>query len=437
MGMSKRYLAAATRGHSYSCGMPGVWRAVAHNKGAVVVYHSPRACGHIARQMEVGYYYDALARRRVGPVAYTAPLVTSNLREEHSIFGGADQLRRCLDHVAERYKPEYVIIANSCVAGVIGDDIAAVAREAERERGIPMLPIPGSGFLDGEYHSGFYYAAQALVDRFMEPQPACADRVILLGDCGGPYGAYAQEIAALLKPLDLKVDCRFPGYASLEEMRQVPSAALSLPLGGSPQAFVWMRRLASALQERFGIPFLDCDYPSGWQGTKVWLNKLGKLAGREEKIALAQAEQDRRLQEQALRCRPALQDMKVVFGIGRPLSATELEWITELFDLAAAKLTGVVFFSSLGDGPGDAMRRELVRYPLYAALPVVGEQEGEGMIRAADLLVTTHELEDETKRQLFLPMLPPLGVGGLIVLTQKLARLAKRSGRQGGVIYGW
>jgi nitrogenase molybdenum-iron protein alpha chain len=434
MAISKRYMVAAKREYSYSCSMPGVWRAVAHNKGAVVIYHSPRACGHIARQMEVGGYYYAMARQVVEPMQYTAPLITSNLREEHSIFGGADQLRHCLDYVVERYKPEYLMIANSCVAGVIGDDTPAIAREAERDWGIPMLTIPCSGFLDGEYHGGFYHAAKILADRFMEPQPTCADRITLLGDCGGPFGAYAKEIAALLRPFSLEVHCRFPGYASLAEIRRVPASALCLPLGGSPHAYSYMRRLAADLQEKFGIPFLDRDYPVGWRGTKTWLKELGEMVGQEGKIALAEAEQQERLQRQAAPCRAAMQAVKMVLCIGRPLLAFELDWIFEFMDLAGVKPTGVVLFSGLTGEQNEALRQVLNK---HTASPIVAEQEGGAMIQAADLLVTTHELEDETKRQLFLPMLPPLGVGGLITLLCKLARLAKRSGQQGGVIYGW
>ncbi|QDR81174.1 nitrogenase component 1 [Sporomusa termitida] len=434
MAISKRYIVTSKREYSYSCSLPGVWRAVAHNEGAVVIYHSPKACGHIARQMEVGGYYYALARQAVGPTQYTAPLITSNLREEHSIFGGTDQLRQCVDSVVERYKPEYIMLANSCVAGVIGDDTPAVAREAERDWGIPVLTIPCSGFLDGEYHGGFYYTAKALADRFMEPQPTCAAQISLLGDCGGPAGAYAKEIAALLQPFDLQVHCRFPGYASLAELRRVPASSLCLPLGGSPHAYSYMRRLAADLQEKFGIPFLDRDYPVGWQGTKTWLKELGEAVGQAGKAVLAEAAQAERLHQQAAPARAALQTMKVVLCIGRPLLPFELDWIFELLDLAGVKPAGVVLFSSLTGEQSEALRQALNKHTVS---PVVEEQAGGAMIQAAGLLVTTHELEDETKRQLFLPMLPPLGVGGLITLLRKLARLAKRSRQQGGVIYGW
>ena len=95
-----------------SCSMPGVWQAVAHNEGAAVIFHSPKACGHVSHDMELSMHYRALARQQFRPKLYTAPLVSSNLAEQHSIFGGTDQLRACIEYVAVTYKPLYIVIAN-------------------------------------------------------------------------------------------------------------------------------------------------------------------------------------------------------------------------------------------------------------------------------------------------------------------------------------
>ena len=45
---------------SYSCSMPGVWKAVAHSEGCVVVYHAPKACAHITEEMERNQYFRML-----------------------------------------------------------------------------------------------------------------------------------------------------------------------------------------------------------------------------------------------------------------------------------------------------------------------------------------------------------------------------------------
>ncbi|WP_338634420.1 nitrogenase component 1 [Sporomusa ovata] len=419
---------------SCSCSMPGVWRAVAHNEGAVVIYHSPKACGHVTREMDLGGHYHALARGTFVPRQYTAPLVTSNLRDEHSIFGGADQLRQCIEYVVERYKPLYIMIANSCVAGVIGDDTPAIAREAETDFGIPVMTVPCNGFLDGEYHAGFYHTAKVLAERFMQWQPARADTVTLLGDRGGPNGADAKEMTALLSSFGLQVQGRFPGYATLEEMKRVPVSALCIPLGGGPQSYAWIRKLAVDLEERFGIPFLDHDLPVGWGGTKAWIKQLGKMLGREQAALQVEAAQEQRLKLTAVKCRSALQGARVVLGIGRPLSHFQPGWVLELLALAGVTPAKILLFKGLTGEQKTALRQELAKHTIT---PIVDETEDEVLLHTSDVVVTTHELEDDALRQFYLPVLPPLGVGGMIELWNKLGQLAKRPGGQGGVQYGW
>ena len=67
---------------SCSCSMPGVWRAAAYCSGAAVIFHSPRACAHVARSMDISAQYRALANgaaENLKPI----PVVSSMLQEKH------------------------------------------------------------------------------------------------------------------------------------------------------------------------------------------------------------------------------------------------------------------------------------------------------------------------------------------------------------------
>lgn len=78
---------------SCSCSMPGVWRAVAYMDGAVVVFHSPRACAHVARTMDINSQYRTLSeneREQWGSV----PLLSSQMQEKDAIFGGVARLEK-------------------------------------------------------------------------------------------------------------------------------------------------------------------------------------------------------------------------------------------------------------------------------------------------------------------------------------------------------
>ena len=159
------------------------------------------------------------------------PLISSDMRERDGIFGGTDRLRRCIRYTAQEKHPQCILIASSCVAGVIGDDVEAEAREAEEELGIPVVAVNGSGFLGGEYGDGYFAAAQAVISRFFKRCPKKAGTVLFLGDNGGPWGPYAREAGRLLSCFGLRTAGQFPGFVPFSEWDQIPSASLSVILG--------------------------------------------------------------------------------------------------------------------------------------------------------------------------------------------------------------
>lgn len=431
MVMNKR--ATKVRQRSYSCTMPGVWRAVSHNEGAVVIYHSPEACGHISREMDLGMHFRSLALQQFNPEQYSAPLVISGLQEEHSIFGGAGLLRDCIDKVVQKYQPEYIMIANSCVAGVIGDDTAAVASEAEEALGIPIMAVPCYGYLDGDYYTGFYQAGKLLAERFMVSQPKLINTVTLLGDRGGPNGVDAQEIKRLLAYFGLKVYCHFPAFASLEDIRRVPFTALSVPLSGTKLSYPWIRKLGLELDDTLGVPFFDGDYPSGWQSTTRWLKDLGRFIQQEDAAELAIKMEKQRLDSHIAECSTVLKARKIILCVGRPLLYFDPAWVLELLQLYGINVTGIVVLNEMFTTEQEqAVRQELDKQKEIA---VFSEAEGQAVLEAADIVITTHELADIRKKQLYLPLLPLAGVGGIITLMTKLIHLVKRHNRRGGIMY--
>lgn len=432
MVKSKRPLVAIKNG--CSCSMPGVWRAVAHSRGAAVIFHSPRACGHVTRDMGLSGHYRAVARREFVPHQYRAPLITSNLAEEHAIFGGTEQLQNCIEHVVGQYHPAYIVIANSCVAGVIGDDVQTVAQAAEKKWKLPVLSVPCCGFLDGgEYHAGFYYTGRELVQRFMTRQPRREGTVTLLGDRGGPNSFDVQELKRLLQCFNLEVRFQFPGYVSAEELGQIPSSAMNLLMGGRPESYSWLRKLAVDMEAKTNVPFLDRDHPAGWQDTRVWLRQLGEFLDREAEALLVEREQEQRLNRQLCQLRPALQNVRTVLCIGRSLLHFQPGWVLEMLELSGTALEGIILLSGLTETQRQEMRQALKQ---YTSRPVVEQQAGDELLEQAELVVTTHELENDGKRQLFLPILPPVGVGGIAAVLRKCARLATRCGQRGGIVYG-
>jgi nitrogenase molybdenum-iron protein alpha/beta subunit len=82
--------------------------------------------------MDINTHYRALGESRSEARA-SVPLLSSQLEEKHSIFGGVDRLKQCIAYAVEEYQPKCLVLAGSCVAGVIGDDVEAVAKEHAKQ----------------------------------------------------------------------------------------------------------------------------------------------------------------------------------------------------------------------------------------------------------------------------------------------------------------
>ena len=419
-----------------SCSMPGVWRALSFVRGALVVFHSPRPCAHIAHGMDVSSFHRLTAAGtsvRLSPV----PLLTSGLGESEAIFGGEDRLRECIRFAAEKYHPQAVFIANSCVSGVIGDDTKAIAEEMETELGIPVMAVSAHGFLDGEYYAGYLDAARALVDRFMHPAERKLGTVALLGDCGGMHGEYAKELRRLLALLDLKVTAQFPSYLALDEMQAVPEAELIILLGRrmDDEKQAQLAALAEHMHERFGTPYLADVYAVGAEETKTWLRRVGALCHREEAAERAIAAEEASFSAVVAKARADLAGRRCGLAIGRDLTWFQPEIILRLLNKAGVALSGIVLLDCFMPARREVMEealRCLTDVPIYYE----GDAAADEMLHAADFVLTTHELVDAKLRQLFLALLPSVGWSMERRLLDDMRQILHRHESRGGLIYG-
>lgn len=425
---TKRFIAARK---SCSCSMPGVWRAVAYCEGTVVIFHSPKACSHVARSMDINSHYSTLAESKAESKR-TVPLLSSCLQEKHSIFGGADELSRCIDFAVEKYQPECIVIANSCVAGVIGDDVESVAAEAEQRHAVPVLTVDCYGFLDGEYYQGYFETATAVLKRFAEPQPKEARTAVLLGDNGGPWGHYAVEVTRMLGYMGVKVIGQFPGYMSLKEIRELPRAEFAIVLGGRGLTGAGLEKLAAFLQERYDVKYIKGVYPVGTADTEKWLFEVGKLLRCEEKVSAIRDGELRRLRECVGRFLAVTENKRTVLCIGRWLMYFNPAVILEIIEFLKLDLAGVVLLDAY-DEKTRAEMHDAVKQ--CSSAPIYDSVDGEKIISEAELILTTHELQGRTAKQIFLPMLPKVGVAGEIEMMEVIYRALCSRMTGGGIIY--
>ena len=424
---TKRFLSSRK---SCSCSMPGVWRAVAYTDGVVTIFHSPRACAHVARTMDINAQYRTLSEGRVENRA-SVPLLCSQMEEKDSIFGGVERLEKCVLYAIEKYKPECLVIANSCVAGVIGDDVDAVAREAEAEYNIPVLTVDCCGFLDGEYYQGYFEITKQLVERFIKPctkEPATA---LLIGDNGGPRGHYALEVARLLQGMGVRVIGQFPGYVPFKELPKLAAAEIGIILGGRGQTHGGLKELTQEMGQKFNMKFMLDVYPVGWQQTHEWLLAMGELLGRREQAEAVWREELQQMHAELQKMLPVTRGKKTVLCIGRLVKFFHPGAILETIKMLELDLTGVIVLDSYMGKEREEML-QLVKtscdYPIYDI------HDGEKLLDEAELVLTTHELQVKDGKQIFLPMLPLVAKEGELKMMHGIYH-ALCSHLKGGMLY--
>lgn len=269
-----------------------------------------------------------------------------------------------------------------------------------------------------EPYPAYYRAARIMAEQFMKPRPRQENTVVLLGDHGGPNGRDTREMRALLRCFGLYVHCQFSSYASLEEIRRTPSSALGVLLGGTPQSHFWLRRLGLELQQKFGVPLFDYDYPVGWSGTQRWLGALGKFLMREPQALAAEQKQQQILDRHIEPLRRQLRGSRVDLCITRPLLAFQPAWVLNFFRETGVTLEKIIVAGWLTPQQRKDLRRELEK---HTEAPVLEENPRKPGLQTADLLITAGEPEIRRKKNFALPATPPVGMAGLVELTQRMA----------------
>ena len=419
-----------------SCSMPGVWRALSFVRGALVIFHSPRPCAHIAHGMDVSSFHRLTAAGtsvRLSPV----PLLTSGLSENEAVFGGEERLRECIRFAAQKYHPQAVFIANSCVSGVIGDDTQAIAAEMEEELGLPVTAVSAHGFLDGEYYAGYLDAARALVDRFMQPAERKEGTVVLHADCGGMHGEYFTDLRRLHTMLGLRVTGQVPSYLALDELQAVPEAELVILLGRrmDDEKQAQLAALAAHIRERLGTPYLADVYAVGAEETARWLRCVGQLCHCEEAAERAIVAEEASFVAAVEKARNDLAGRRCALAIGRDLTWFQPEIVLRLLDKAGIELIGIVLLDCFMPERRAVIEEELQRrtdVPIHHE----GDVAAEELLHRVDFVLTTHELVDTKLRQLFLALLPSVGWSMERRLLDDMRRILHRHESRGGLIYG-
>lgn len=396
----------------YGCSMTGVRRAIAFNKDAVIVFHSPYACGQIMREKESNAY-----NHRYEISDDETPLVTSDILDKDAIFGAQDKLAACLDEVIKVYNPKYIVVANSCVAGVIGDDVEAICQSVQTRTNTPILCVPCFGFMNGGYEEGLYQAGKLLIDRFVHPSEEREKKITLVGIVD-PYKTtehiFTQDI---LEQLGFEVACIFPGRTTVEEMEAIGKSQALLMCARFNYVHAPYVKLGKYLSEKTKLPIIDYKSdPVGYVSTLEWIEDLAKkLSVSKERTDAVLNSMKERFTQIIAKYKPRLAGKKVVIYVLRlPQIDIKLDWFLEILNLVGIETLGYVIDQRI-----DSEASKKFIEDLDLGLPVLSEDA----LNEADLVYTISMAKYRNMDHIPVPFATsPFGYVGLAVFYEKCYR---------------
>ena len=222
------------------------------------------------------------------PSAISPHFECSDMGHAEAVFGGMDKLREQVKEAVSRM-PGAVVVISSCVSGIIGDDIRSLEELSTPET--PVIAVPADGDIAGDYMDGIrdclHLLAERLVDESAAPEDDCLN---LVGEIAisNNNEVNVRALRRLLEQMGLRLNCRFLGDATCEEVRGLKKAPLNILTSESADNLA----LRDWLTERFGCRFLSRPLPVGFEETASWLTEIGEAFGKQAETA-ALIEQER------------------------------------------------------------------------------------------------------------------------------------------------
>jgi len=308
---------------------------------AIVIDHAPIGCSG-----SIIYYTVGHARRestRPDGKKRMSVVVSSNMRESDTIFGGTEKLRRTIIEACERHRPKAVYVVSSCVSSIIGDDVYNVAKEAAEELGIPVGYAPGEGIRSKIWSSGFDAYGHA-VSRTLLETPAEKNDTI-------NYIAFTkinrENLDPFMKRLGLGV-IYLTGGSTVEDYRLASRSVASFGQCGSQSSY-----LAGALEQTFGVKYFQSHLPFGGIGFERFYRDIASYLGKSETAEQVISEERERYSPELEKLRSRLEGKTAFVALGASYAFEYVRMLDEL----GVKVTRVVTYhydprlDSISDDP--------------------------------------------------------------------------------------
>lgn len=219
-------------------------------KDVAIITHGPIGCG---------FYSWGTRRNKARGDKNTKNFVeycfSTDMQEPDIVFGGEKKLKQAIKEVVEIFDPDAIMICATCPVGLIGDDIHAVAAEAEKLYNRKVVAFSCEGYKGVSQSGGHHIANNGLMRHIIGTGDRTPTKysINILGEYN--IGGDAWEVERILKRIGYDIVVNIPGDSSIHEIENAHIAHLNLV-----QCHRSINYVADMLKDKYGTSWLKVNF---------------------------------------------------------------------------------------------------------------------------------------------------------------------------------
>ncbi len=304
-GCTRQLMPGAAAG---GCAFDGAKIALQPIVDVAHLVHGPIACE--------GNSWDNRHSASSGPTTYRTGF-TTDINEFDVIYGAEKRLFKAIREIVDEVDPPARFGYQTCVTGLIGDDIEAVCRRATEKFGKPVIPVNAPGFA-GPKNLGNKLGAEALLDHVigtLEPERTTPCDINIIGEYN--LSGELWQVKPLLDALGVRILSCISGDGRYREVASAHRARANMMVCSKS-----MINIATKMQQRWGIPYFEGSfYGIGDMSTTLreiarLLVEQGAPADLKDRTEALIAAEEARAWERIRACRERLAGKRVLLITG-------------------------------------------------------------------------------------------------------------------------
>lgn len=291
---------------------------------SVIIVHGPPGCGS-ANILSAGT--TRVVQRQRDPGAFGLVWISTNLDEADVISGGEEKLDQAIRFAEKEFRPEAILIANTCVPAIIGDDIDTLLLSLKDEIRAKLVLIHCEGIrskiMASAYDSVYHGILRGLLEKRREDLlPLIPDeledlkeklrisRTVNVFNVSSMSRQDELELIRLLNALGLTVRM-YPCYSRPDQFEDIGEAALNVSICATHDDY-----FLGHLEKLYGLPYLIRTIPIGLSNTRRWVTDIAAFFGLEDLAEQIINQEEQKLKKALAPYKQALKGKRVYIAGG-------------------------------------------------------------------------------------------------------------------------